>query len=228
MKPRLVLAASALCSLAVFVACGGASESELFGSPESSQLANEPSGETSSGGSSSLPGAGSTSSSSSSSSASSGSSSGGSSSGGSTSSGSSGSTADAGATTDAGAKTTSVWCGEDEDGDDVHCGAGQICCGKHWNYGPKLACAAAGPASCTGGLAIGCDDQTDCPTGQVCCGSFVEGAGYTSVTCAPSCNSVPGVRAVRFCDGSAAVDECKAIGKDCESSQALPGYAICK
>ena len=226
MKPRLVLAASALCSLAVFAACGGASESELFGSPESAQLGSEPSGETSSGGSSDLPGGGSTSSSSSSSSSSGSSWS--SSSGGSTSSGSSGSAADAGTTSDAATNTTSVWCGKDEDGDDVHCGAGQICCGKQWNYGPKLECAAEGFGSCTGGLAIGCDDQTDCPTGQVCCGSLVEGAGYTSVKCASSCKSVPGVRAVRFCDQGAAVDECKAIGKSCESSQALSGYGICK
>ena len=217
MKPRLVLAASALCSLAVIAACGGADESELFASPDSTELGTQPGDETSSGassssgGSSGLPGTGSTGSSSSSSSSSSGS-----------------STSDAGTTTDAGAKSKSVWCGEDQAGDDVHCGEGQICCAKQWNYGPKLECAAAGYGSCTGGLTIGCDDQTDCPSGQVCCGSFVEGTGYTSVKCASSCNSVPGVRAVRFCDRTAAADECDAIGKNCESSQGLPGYGICK
>lgn len=230
MKRLLVLAAVAS-SIALVAACGGATDSELFAAPGSSEFgtvpsADDPSSSTSSGsggGSSGLPGSGSSSSTSSS---------GGSmsSSGGSSSGGSSGSTTDAGVS-DAGSANKGIWCGEDNSGDDVYCSAGTACCAGKGPGGPSLKCSAGGgiTACPIGNLAIRCDDQTDCPGGQVCCGMFSEQTGYQSIQCASSCNSVGNtIRAVRFCDPKAAVDECQAIGKTCGWSQGLPGYGICK
>lgn len=228
MKPRSLALAAVASSFAVLAACGGASESELFAAPGSSEFGTLPTGGgdtedpgSSSGGSSGLSGSGSSSSSSSSSGAS------GSTSGG--TSGTSGGTADAGAA-DAGWKSAGIWCGKDDDDDDVYCAAGQACCAKSGGGKASLTCTAGGPfVSCQGGLAIRCDDQTDCPSGQVCCGKFEENSGYQSVQCSTTCNSVAGViRAVRFCDPDAPADECASIGKTCGWSQALPGYSICK
>lgn len=232
MKRILVLAAVAS-SIAVFAACGGANDSELFASPGSSEFGTLPNGEdpssssgsSSGGGSSGLPGSGSSTSSSGGSTSSS--------SGGSTSSsgGSSGTTTDAGVA-DSGPLTKGIWCGEDNSGDDVYCAAGTACCAKQYGPGgPSMTCSGGGVFSgCSnGGLAIRCDDQTDCSGGQVCCGMFSETTGYQSVQCSPTCNSVGNtIRAVRFCDPKAAVDECASIGKKCGWSQGLPGYGICK
>ncbi len=231
MKRILVLAAVAS-SIAVFAACGGANESELFAAPGSSEFGTVPSGgdpsgsngSTSGGGSSGLPGSSSSSSSSSSGGGST------SSSGGSSSGGSSGTTTDAGSP-DAGPLTTGIWCGEDNDGDDVFCATGTACCVKKYGGGPSHTCSAGGAfGGCSnGGLPVRCDDQTDCPNGQVCCGTFSEATGYQSVQCATTCNSIGNtIRAVRFCDPKAANDECAAIGKQCDWSQGLPGYGICK
>jgi hypothetical protein len=61
----------------------------------------------------------------------------------------------------------------------------------------------------------------------VCCGTFEENVGYKSVECSLNCTSVGTLKAVRFCDPSAAVDECASIGKKCDTSQVLPGYYVC-
>jgi hypothetical protein len=132
---------------------------------------------------------------------------------------------------DAGPATKGIWCGEDNNGGDVYCSAGTACCAsKYGQGGPGLSCSTNPFLACpNGGLAIRCDDQTDCPGGQVCCGMFSEQTGYQSIQCSTSCNSVGNtIRAVRFCDPKAAVDECAAIGKKCGLSQGLPGYGICK
>jgi hypothetical protein len=92
----------------------------------------------------------------------------------------------------------------------------------------KLECENAGFVSCVGKTTIACDDRTDCPAGQVCCGTLEDNSGYTSVSCATTCNSIPGLRAVRFCDPSAALDECAALGKYCGPSQSLPGFNVCR
>lgn len=221
---RILVVAAVAASVALAVACGGASDSELFASPGSSEFGTLPSGDdpsgtssgsTSGGGSSGLSGSGSSTSSS----------------GGSTSGGSSGTNADAGAS-DAGPAKTGIWCGKDNDGDNVYCASGTVCCSKQYGPGgPSKTCSGAGPfAGCpNNGIPIGCDDKSDCPSGQVCCGTFEENSGYHSVQCMPTCTAVGNnFRAVRFCDPNAAVDECAAIGRKCGWSQSLVGYGICK
>jgi hypothetical protein len=105
----------------------------------------------------------------------------------------------------------------------------EVCCGSWGRSGkPSFECEEAGFVACAGGTSIGCDDRTDCPTGQVCCGTLEDNSGYTSVACKSSCNSSPGLRAVRFCDATAVVDECASIGKYCGPSQSLPGYNVCR
>ena len=108
------------------------------------------------------------------------------------------------------------------------CTAGsEICCGS-WKSGKfGYSCEPTGLLACAGGTTIACDDSSDCPSGQVCCGTLSSGSRYTSVQCKTTCNNTPGVRAVRFCNPKAAVDECAALGKSCTASQSLPGYHVC-
>ena len=230
MKLRLLLAPSSL--ILAVVACSGASSTELFDPPGGSQLGTEP-GPTNddgssgairpgSSGSSGSSGEGTSTSSSSSSSGASGSSSSG-------SSGSSG-TSSSGGPKDAGndpppPPPSTIRCGGAKS-----CTAGaEICCRSWFGQGPPTyACEPAGFVACAAGTSIACDDETDCPNGQVCCGTLEQNSGYTSVACKNSCNSLPGLRSVRFCDPKAAVDECVAAGMFCGPSQSLPGYYVCR
>ena len=220
--------------LTALVACTGASESELFSTPDSTQLGNQPAAPGD--GSDEEPGADGTGSSSSGSS-SSGSSSGGSSSSGSSSGGSSSGGSSSGGSTSGGVKDAG---GPPATGGSIHCGTSapgatacsagaEVCCGT-WTKPNKVqfACEPAGPLACAGGRTIACDDRTDCPAGQVCCGTLEEYSGYTSVQCKTTCTSPPGTRAVRFCDPDAPIDECAQLGKYCGPSQSLPGYNVCR
>ena len=230
MKLRLLLGCAA--PLLAFLACSGASGSELFSPPESSELGTDPGSSNGEGSSGTASSSGTSGSSGLSSTGGPSSSSGSTSSGGS-SSGSSGSSS--GETKDAGkdsapppAPGASIYCGQTVPGTTCNAGS-QICCGR-WNGSnkPKFACEPTGLVACAGGTDIACDDRTDCPAGQVCCGTLPDGSGYTSVGCKTTCNNFPGVRAVRFCDPKAAVDECAAIGQFCGPSQSLPGYNVCR
>ncbi|MDF2691966.1 MAG: hypothetical protein K0S65_349 [Labilithrix sp.] len=224
MKLRIFLATAAL--LAGIVACTGASSTELFAPAGSSQFGTDPGGASSSGepttpGSSDLPdpsGDGTSSSSGGSSGTSSSSSSGGSSSGGPKDSGPPPTT-----------PAATIFCGSN-DGTTTSCNAGtEVCCGSTIGWGePSFECEPAGFVACAGAMKIACDDRTDCPTGQVCCGTLEDNSGYTSVECKKTCTSVPGLRAVRFCDPDATVDECAALGQQCENSQSLPGFHVCR
>jgi hypothetical protein len=53
-------------------------------------------------------------------------------------------------------------------------------------------------------------------------------SGYSSVECKDKCNNIGGLRAVRFCDPDAAIDECAPMGMFCGPSQTLPGYHVCR
>lgn len=78
---------------------------------------------------------------------------------------------------------------------------------------------------------MSCDDSADCAPGNVCCGSifqFNQQPYYSEIKCAATCavnNQTPGYR--RFCDPNAPVDECAAIGLQCNASTVLPGYYAC-
>jgi hypothetical protein len=222
MKLRLSFAFSA--SILAVVACSGASSTELFGPAGSAQLGTDPAPPNDDGSSGAAGSSGS---------------SGTSSSGGESSSGTSGSTSggtSSGGTKDAGADTStppgggSVACPATGPGAKTSCTPGtEICCGPTTGWGdPKFRCEAASLLACAAGMKIACDDSTDCPTGQVCCGSLRNNGGYTSVECKKTCENMPGLRAVRFCDPKAAVDECDALGQHCEPSQSLAGYHVCR
>jgi hypothetical protein len=123
-----------------------------------------------------------------------------------------------------------IWCGG-KGGVDNFCAAGtQVCCVQSDPFGvpTSRSCEANGIAPCGLGLAIKCDDHTDCPAGYVCCGALAND-GYKSVTCQKtSCASLPGLQGVRFCDPSAATDECATMGAACQPSGRLPGYSVCQ
>ncbi len=133
-------------------------------------------------------------------------------------------------------KDPGIWCGDNGGAGDVFCkSSSQVCCvtsdgfggGGGGGGGINQACESSGIAACAGGLAVGCDDSADCSGGQVCCGTLTND-GYHSVQCQPSCTSTPATTAVRFCDGSAAKDECAPLGKTCQPSMRLPGYSVCQ
>ena len=224
MKLRLLLAPSSL--LLAIVACSGASSTELFGPPGSTQLGAEPGTSNGDGSSGTVPGSSGSSGDlppSASSSGTSGSSSSGSTSGGT----SSGGPKDAG-TDAASPKAATIYCGGGPGAKKCTAGA-EVCCGSWFGRGsPTYECEPAGLIACAVGTSIACDDKTDCPNGQVCCGTLEENSGYTSVECRNKCNNFGGLRAVRFCDPNAANDECAAIGMYCGPSQSLPGYYVCR
>lgn len=231
MKLGTLVVAVVSMSLPLVVACGGAAQSDLFGSNPDTSTDQNGTDPTPGGGSTSSTSGGSSSSTSSTSSTSGGSTSSTSSTsgGGKSSGGTSGgtSTSSSGGTT---YKDPGVWCGQDNNGADVFCTSTQACCASdNGPGGPDLKCESKGIGSCSNGLSIPCDDQADCGSGNVCCGMFEETGHYQSVSCMPSCVSVTqGVRAVRLCDPDAPKDECAAIGKSCQWSQGLPGYHVCK
>jgi hypothetical protein len=216
MKLRLFLASSAL--LVAVVACSGASSTELFGPAGSSQFGTEPGPtENPSGAGSSSPnlpapshpdpGSG----------------------GSSSGSTSSGGPEDAGKDASPPTNNATIFCGKTNTTTTTCNAKTEVCCGS-WNGGwggPNFECEPAGVMACAGGTKIACDESSDCPTGQICCGSL-DNSGYTDVACRPTCNSTPGIRAVRFCNPDATTDECAAVGQYCGNSQSLPGFHVCR
>jgi hypothetical protein len=223
MSSRLLfsIASSAAALALAAIACGGSSQTELFGPEGASTSATEPprsSGNAASGGATPPSSSGGSSSSSGGSSSSSSSSSGGSSGG--SSSG------------DAGPpqwKSPGILCGANEAGD-VYCPTTtDLCCAHNHRDGDEFQCVAGGATSCATGISIRCDDRTDCPSGQVCCATFDPNFGYRSVQCQTQCTTnIPNATSVRFCDPNAPVDECAAIGKDCTPSGSLDGFSYCR
>lgn len=113
-------------------------------------------------------------------------------------------------------------------GNNAPCAAGsQVCCASVKDTGSTYQCKPAAPTACPGAIRVACDDRTDCPADQICCGMLVTGVGYNSIECKSNCTSVPGVRAVHFCDPDAQVDECIDYGGTCIPSQSMPGYFVC-
>ena len=119
-----------------------------------------------------------------------------------------------------------IFCGTNG-GRDVNCEVGVASC-----------CATLGPTSTSyeclprgspcAGLDLGCNDTADCG-GDICCARFDSTLGYTSVTCQTSCNSTTRAEMLRFCDPTAATDECAASGRVCTgTSLSLPGYFFCR
>lgn len=219
MKLRPVLAPSLSLIILAASACGGASSTELFDPPGRSQFGAEPisnnagspevTGSRSSRTTDDLPP----------------SSSGSSSVGGSSSdAGSSEREEDTGTASAPPPSSGTIFCGAEES-----CSpGGEVCCRSQngWSK-PTSTCEPSGLLSCPNGTAIACDDRTDCPSGHVCCGTLQGAFGYASVACKTKCENAPGVRAVRFCDPNAAIDECAEIGKSCTSSRSLAGYHVC-
>lgn len=220
MSSRLLFSIAALAAVLGLAAnaCGGSSQTELFGPEGASTSATEPAPSTSGGSTPPSSSGGASSSSSSSSSGGSSSSSGGSSSGGSSSG-------------DAGPpkwKSPGIFCGTNDAGD-VYCPtATDLCCAHPRRDGDQFQCVASGATSCATGVSIHCDDRTDCPSGQVCCATFDPNFGYRSVQCQTQCTTnIPNTTSVRFCDPNAPVDECAAIGRTCTPSGSLDGFSYC-
>ena len=231
-----VLALVAAVPCAVLVACSGAKDSDLLFPGESSTFGAEPKQGTSSSGSTSGGSSGSTSG------GSSGSTSGGSS--GSTSGGSSGSTSGGSSSGSSGTSSSgsSGWfdaggphtikCGKQASGADRTCTSPDVCCAtKSGGGGGTIKYECAGAFGCNSGTPISCASSADCNFGNVCCGTFDTNIGYQRVACTPesACGTspVPNVQLLRFCDKSAPVDECAAIGKTCQPSSSLPGFYRC-
>jgi hypothetical protein len=127
-----------------------------------------------------------------------------------------------------------IFCGtSDVTGDDVYCTVpGQYCCATGAVGSTVFECKSNAVSACAG-LRLPCDDRADCSgTGQVCCGVFDQSQGYTQVSCRSSQNCVGsaggGQQYVRFCDPSAATDECQILGATCQPSQSLDGFYVCK
>jgi hypothetical protein len=215
MKLRVLLASSIF--PAIVLACSGATETELYapfqgmdgtepGDGDDATPDDDTSSSSSSGGSSSSSGKPGTS----------------------TSSSSSGGTTKKDSGVDTGPQPPQppkhpIPCGEG-----APCEAGsQVCCASVKDTGSTYQCKPAAPGACPGALRIACDDRTDCPADQICCGMLVTGVGYSAIECKSSCNSVPGVRAVHFCDPEAPFDECIDYGGVCIPSQSVPGYFVC-
>jgi hypothetical protein len=112
----------------------------------------------------------------------------------------------------------------------IFCGTGtscpivtDVCCATP---GATFMCQSAA-VQCAG-TPIACDDMADCG-GLICCGRFNANDGYRSVECRPTCTGqLDGDTLVRFCDPTAATDECASIGKSCKASGSLIGYFRCE
>lgn len=211
-------------SASVVLACTGATETELFSAPTDAVSGTEPSPTGAGVGSDDGTNAASSTSSGGSSSGASGSSTSSSSSSSSTSSSSSGSSG----APDAGPppwKSAGITCG-----DETCTASSEFCCARPGDFGTDFQCRATGSGGCQRGALFRCDDRTDCPLNQVCCAAFDnDNGGYRFSTCTPTCTaaSVQNFTAVRLCDMNAPVDECQAIGKTCQPSQSVEGYAYC-
>lgn len=238
MSARILVSASLLA--AVFMACSGATPSDLYDSTGSSQFGNTPTTSNGNGsGNGSGTGSGSGSGSGSGGNGDTGGNGGGGGGNGGGGGGGGGGTVDAGKggsndagqSNDAGFMTSGpgIYCGADMNDQAVFCSTkSQECCGTK-NLGDlnfSYACIANG-GQCAG-VPIHCDDRLDCPSNQVCCGTFDQVKGYLAVECKTTCGgSGGGTTGVRMCDPNAATDECASIGKTCQQSGSLTGFYRC-
>jgi len=109
----------------------------------------------------------------------------------------------------------------DDNGHDTYCKTNETCC-----------ITSNGAAKCNAqltfcsGTEIDCAEGADCKTGEVCCGTLI-GNHYQSVRCQTSCGGMNNGYMFRFCNPTAAVDECASDGTTCTESQTLSGYYIC-
>lgn len=217
MRALFILPAAAL---AAIVACGGAHDSDLFGSPSGSSGggAADDSGVTTNGG---VDGGGSNDASSGNDAAAHKDAGGG---------------VDAGPQPDAGkpdsgpiSNDPGIFCGKDPQGTDVFCVLGQqSCCAPSVPPGdvPPYKCIAQG--SQCGGTRIACDDTADCP-GKICCGAFDNNTQtYTEVSCRSSCSGQGpnGTTLIRICDPALMPSDCPQ-GTICQESGILPGFYYC-
>lgn len=227
MKLGLLGCATTVLGAVIVVGCSGASSSELFAQPGSSELPNEPEDEPStSTPESSSPTGGSKSSKK-------GSKGGGSKKGskddgskddGPKDDGSSGGSPDK---TPPAAST--ILCGPvGPGGAKKTCQAKTEVCCVGWGPAPEFECEAAGKLACVTRTSIACDDGSDCPSGEICCGRREEHTGYMKVECRATCKDGPAMRAMQLCDPNAAQDECAPSGKQCVPSDVLPGYHVCR
>jgi hypothetical protein len=127
-------------------------------------------------------------------------------------------------------------CGTDGDGGpSILCNPGTVCCA---NQGDPLipmsttySCA-ANTSACmntgSGYAPIGCHDVSDCGGVGTCCGTFT-GTVYTSVQCSPTCptNDDAGPdQYIRFCNPNDP-NACADLGLTCGQSGVLTGFYRC-
>ena len=134
---------------------------------------------------------------------------------------------DTGVVVDAGAGDPGIYCGKDPQ-NDVFCPVGQedCCITGQGTSAIIFKCEAVGALTCTGVAAM-CDDTADCPGNKVCCGSF-DGQRYREVVCRSSCSGQGpnGTTFRRFCDPFLQPSDCPQ-GTACQASQVLTGYFLC-
>jgi hypothetical protein len=214
MKLGLLGRATTVLGAVIVVGCSGASSSELFGQPASSEVPKEPEDEPStSTPESSSPAKGSKG-------------------GGSKSSkddGSKGDGSSGGSPDKTPPAASTILCGPiGPGGAKKTCQAKTEVCCVGWGPDAEFECEAASKLACVARTSIACDDGSDCPSGEVCCGSREDHTGYMKVECRPTCKDSPAMRAVQLCDPNAAQDECAPSGKECLPSDVLPGYHFCR
>jgi hypothetical protein len=77
----------------------------------------------------------------------------------------------------------------------------------------------------TGGTPVACDDTADCSAGgKVCCGTR-QGSGYSEVVCRTACDTA--ANQVRFCDPGIVPSDCP-TPQACVPSTILIGYNVCQ
>ncbi len=105
----------------------------------------------------------------------------------------------------------------------------QLCCITQTAYYPTPAYSyvcepTTDVVKCAGGLGIFCDSDHDCTGGMLCCGNLGY-QSYQSVTCQPTCTSMPYALKDHFCDPKAPTCD---SGKTCKPAKYLAGYNICQ
>lgn len=106
----------------------------------------------------------------------------------------------------------------------------ELCCIKQ----QASACIASNTANTCTTTKMFCDNSDSCKQGEMCCGSiFFNGQQnvYGEIKCSSSCNvssqQIPGQR--RFCNPAhTSPDDCAVHGLACKQSGILPGYYICQ
>ena len=129
---------------------------------------------------------------------------------------------------DSGAGDPGIYCGKGSQGD-IYCPVGQddCCITAQGTSAITYACEAVGALTCLGVAAM-CDDTADCGN-KMCCGTFDSASSrYREVTCRSSCSGQGpnGTVYRRFCDPFLQPSDCPQ-GQACQASQVLTGYYVC-